>query len=136
MNGPVRGKRVEEFARLAELAVDRPGAEVATQLARDAQAARLVGIANGLRGVRLGGGPDPAFKAELRARLMSVAGTGQATATPPRPAPAATPRPVPSGATARASHRTAPQPSPYGEARRSGRSGPAGRPFIPAPRPF
>jgi hypothetical protein len=73
MSGLVSRRRAEEFARLADLAVDRPGAEVAKQLALDEDGARLVSVARALREVRIDAGPDPEFRDRLRRRLVAVA---------------------------------------------------------------
>jgi hypothetical protein len=72
MIGQVSRRRVEEFARLADLAADRPGAEVAKQLA-DEECARLVEVCVAVRELRVDAGPEPAFRARLRRRLVAMA---------------------------------------------------------------
>jgi hypothetical protein len=90
MNGsaPRRG-RAAEFARLADLAVDRPGADVAKQLATDEEAAALVTLTQALRELDLDAGPDPEFRDRLRQRVIA-----HASVTTPAKAGAARPRPV------------------------------------------
>jgi hypothetical protein len=73
MNGQVSRRRVAEFARLADLAADRPGAEVAKQLAHDEECAHLVEVCAAVRGLRVDAGPEPAFRARLRHRLVAMA---------------------------------------------------------------
>jgi Domain of unknown function (DUF5667) len=75
MNGLAsRRRRAAEFARLADLAVDRPGADVAKQLAGDEESAHLVSVTQALR--ELGptaADPDPEFRARLRRRVVAKA---------------------------------------------------------------
>jgi hypothetical protein len=81
MNGQVFRRRAEQFARLADLASDRPGADVARQLTADAEAVHLVTLTRTLRGLPIGAGPDPEFRDRLRQRLVAVA-----SVQPPAPA--------------------------------------------------
>jgi hypothetical protein len=81
MKGQVFRRRAEQFARLADLASDRPGADVARQLASDAEATHLVALTRSLRGLRFEADPDPEFRDRLRQRLVAVA-----SVRPPPPA--------------------------------------------------
>ncbi len=82
MNGQASRRRVEEFARLADLAVDRPGAEVARQLALDEDGARLVAVTRALRELRLDAQAEPEFRDRLRRRLVAVASVNPPAAAP------------------------------------------------------
>jgi hypothetical protein len=92
MNGLApRRRRAAEFAQLADLAVDRPGADVAKQLAEDEESAQLVSITQALRELESAAGPDPQFRARLRQRLVAhatvTAPAGGTARTPVVPAP-------------------------------------------------
>lgn len=87
MNGLApRRRRAAEFARLADLAVDRPGADVARQLADDEESVRLVSITQALRELEIEAAPEPEFRDRLRARLIA-----HATVTSPAAPRARTP---------------------------------------------
>jgi hypothetical protein len=91
MNGLApRRRRAAEFARLADLAVDRPGADVAKQLAEDDESAQLVTITQALRELEVAAGPEPEFRDRLRRRLVAhatVTAPAITAATPVVPAP-------------------------------------------------
>jgi hypothetical protein len=91
MNGSApRRRRAAEFARLADLAVDRPGADVAQQLATDDEASTLVTITQALRELDLAAAPDPQFRDRLRQRVIAHA----SVTAPATVGAAAGPRPV------------------------------------------
>lgn len=80
MTGLVTSRRATEFARLVDLAVDRPGTNVACELASDEGIALLVSTAHQLRELRFDADAAPQFRDQLRRRLVAVA-----SVSPPEP---------------------------------------------------